>query len=650
MERIEGMVIMKKLNLLKPDKRACYLNAGRGSRVEFLNISEELSEKSLSDDVKNGASVFKELNEYVEKKKDNMSRIIILHGNNLENLYMAANYLAAVCNSRECCFDGEYMDYHYYFGDDTNYESYDYDVEDNVEWIESPGYLPIINGNDINNDNFSVQPFYDVPFVQLGERKYNDDKEPYWLSCCKEPVILKYGGSSVFFIEAVKIFSLAIERFGNNRHVFILMYDALCEDNAVDNNELISSYKVDRLKTITRISVETGADMISVMTDEKAIEKYRRIQFDNWLSCMDMKLAKGVNKTGILKRIAEISDDDRSAYFEKILKYIKKDKDGECVLNKEDFKFLDMMRMSDYSKKDKNYSLEKMENSFIGMENVKKQIRTLVSTMKYAKIREERGLGGNDIHNIHMFVGAPGTAKSSVGEFLGNILAEEGLLPGNNYICVNGAELKGKYLGHTAPKIKALFEEYDIIFIDEAYSLVGNNKDDTDLFAQEALAQLMIELEKYGTRKLVIFAGYGGTDVSGDNNKMYNFLEANPGLKSRINSTIFFESYTADEMVQIVNLLAKQKKYSIEPGTEDMIKEYFEKRVTDSTFGNGREARSLLENAIMNAARRVMLLPESKRTKKKLQELTYEDISNAVKSLYESNIIQKGKRNRVCHF
>ena len=105
------------------------------------------------------------------------------------------------------------------------------------------------------------------------------------------------------------------------------------------------------------------------------------------------------------------------------------------------------------------------------------------------------------------------------------------------------------YVGHSAPKTKALFEKYDVIIIDEAYSIVEYDGK-TDSFGNEAIAQLIIEMEKHSTDKLIIFAGYGGKNVSEKDNRMQAFLDANPGIKSRITSTFYFDSYSADEMAR----------------------------------------------------------------------------------------------------
>ena len=129
--------------------------------------------------------------------------------------------------------------------------------------------------------------------------------------------------------------------------------------------------------------------------------------------------------------------------------------------------------------------------------------------MKFNRLRKEMGMKKSSYHNVHMMLGAPGTAKTTVAKLMGKIMEEEKLLPGSQFTCVNGAELKGMYVGHSAPKTKALFEENDIIVIDEAYSLTGD-RSEPDSFSREAIAQLVIELEEHAEDKLVIFAGYGG--------------------------------------------------------------------------------------------------------------------------------------------
>ena len=130
--------------------------------------------------------------------------------------------------------------------------------------------------------------------------------------------------------------------------------------------------------------------------------------------------------------------------------------------------------------------------------------------------------------------------------------------------------------------------------------------------------------------KLVIFAGYGGKDVSEKDDKMRNFLNANPGIKSRITSTIYFDSYSPSEMVQIFFRIAANQKYSVDIKAQEMLLDYFKHRCAAKNFGNGREARSLLEMAVTFTARRMIENNSKKPSKEEMQIMTFEDVKNAI--------------------
>mgnify|MGYP000213783632 FL=1 len=206
-------------------------------------------------------------------------------------------------------------------------------------------------------------------------------------------------------------------------------------------------------------------------------------------------------------------------------------------------------------------------------------------------------------------------------------------------------ELKGKYVGHSAPNTKKLFENYDVIIIDEAYSIVEENGT-MDSFGNEAIAQLIIELENHSTDKLIIFAGYGG-DVDEKDNRMQTFLNSNPGIKSRITSTFNFKSYSAKEMIEIFKRIAKNSNYIIQNDVDDMIENFFESRVSMRDFGNGREARVLLETAVIYAARRNMELNKEQYTKKDMQTLTNTDIALAIERLRKGYGKSKKNNNTI---
>jgi SpoVK/Ycf46/Vps4 family AAA+-type ATPase len=276
------------------------------------------------------------------------------------------------------------------------------------------------------------------------------------------------------------------------------------------------------------------------------------------------------------------------------------------------------------------------------MDTVKAQIRHILNMMKMNKLRESKGLSANSFHYVFLLLGAPGTAKTTVANIMGKLMKEERLLPGDRFISVNGTELKGMYVGHSAPKTKQIFDQHDIILIDEAYSLAAADCGGMDIFAQEALSQLMIELEKHSRDKLVMFAGYGGENVSKSDNKMLEFLKANPGLRSRINSTIVFPSYKEDEMVKIVHKQAELMDYVLDTRADNLIKKYFAERRKDETFGNGREARRLIETCQYFMAERIFADYKGRCTKTQLKTITFDDVRSAIEKLKGDERAQLG--------
>lgn len=177
-----------------------------------------------------------------------------------------------------------------------------------------------------------------------------------------------------------------------------------------------------------------------------------------------------------------------------------------------------------------------------------------------------------------------------------------------------------------------------------------DTKGGTDSFSNEAIAQLIIELENHATDKLVIFAGYGGMDVQQEDNKMQLFLDANPGIQSRIASTLYFPSYTPDEMVKVFLGIARRNHYSVEDGACVYVKKYFASRVSAKDFGNGREARNLLDTCTMFLADRTMDKDITQIAKEEIMNITAQDVKNAVEYLRESFEIRNHKRENKIGF
>ncbi|NLV22579.1 MAG: AAA family ATPase [Syntrophomonadaceae bacterium] len=284
-----------------------------------------------------------------------------------------------------------------------------------------------------------------------------------------------------------------------------------------------------------------------------------------------------------------------------------KKKSTGTILQPEDFSFISQSLTDLWQNRPQEHNsaaisaVERMNKHIYGLEQIKKQVIETVNVLKLREYREKRGLTTDGLtpHNTCLFIGPPGVGKTEIAKYFAEILFEENLLPGKKFLNLNSAELKGQYVGHTAPRITRLFEEYDAIFLDEAYSLAASHNGQMDIFSQEALAQLCVELEEHARDKLVILAGYGG-DIRAEDNKMWEFLRANPGIASRITFHFNFPRYSPDrEMPEIFKLMAQNAGWILEEGWRDVVVDFFTKRGKDANYGNAREGRRLLEQAIV---------------------------------------------------
>lgn len=683
---------MKRLNLLKPNQHTVFLNGGKGQEVNYLYVPEEITLKVLEHDVNAGALQFKDAYELAKKKP---VRVVFIDCNSKEEGLLAANYIAGVYNEVKCkeafhdCFDDFDIPFEIEDEESVSYGDLEDDISDMYaevnmqelevsdfefsaeddgddgleEWEEHCRRVPIITMEQLTqyeNMHFNSNLFSDNDVVMNG-LSANPRKEPYWLGCTTQPVCILAEVSdsfSPFGGSCLNGLTKYLKRFKNNRHVYVVVVHEQEEDE--DENE--NTVGVDNFydygfsprenirQSIYEAVLEYTASVIDVKCAEDELSKYHELVFRGWAPALGTSLDKNFPVEKICKQIISMRNPEKSVLMEKVYKYVLAQENVNEVLTETDFGIMKKFRLLGVAdpNADGMKSIRKMEDTLIGMDEVKKQVYAIVDVMKYNKKRALRGMGNGGFHNVHLMIGAPGTAKTTIAQMMGNIMKEQKLLPGNRFISINGADLKGMYVGHSAPKTKAYFDNNDIILIDEAYSLTSEER--MDSFSEEAIAQLIIELEKHGMDKLVIFAGYGGKDVSAKDNKMLQFLNANPGIRSRINSTIYFKSYTPEEMVDIAHCQAKNNNFRLTHKADELIYNHFAKRCGAEDFGNGREARSLVENISMEAACRVMRLPDSKQTKRALQELTLSDVKAALNRINDSYEMQNGKERRNCGF
>lgn len=245
-------------------------------------------------------------------------------------------------------------------------------------------------------------------------------------------------------------------------------------------------------------------------------------------------------------------------------------------------------------------------NSLTGLEAVKQEINQLTNLVKVQAIRKERGLNTATINKHLVFSGNPGSGKTTVARLLSQIYKSIGVVTKGHLVEVDRSGLVCGYIGQTATKTAEVIDSAlgGILFIDEAYTLT-NNKGQGD-FGQEAVDTLLKGMEDHRDDLIVICAGY--TEL------MEEFMDSNPGLRSRFSKVLVFEDYNADELIEILKSMCKKQDYKLSSDALNAAKDFFADRVSKhlDTFANARDVRNYLEKAITNQATRIVNISEPK--------------------------------------
>lgn len=369
------------------------------------------------------------------------------------------------------------------------------------------------------------------------------------------------------------------------------------------------TYKVFRDETETKVTAE-GIDDFQLVLLVKALDPEDKYLIELRQGLLEMaETIAGI--AGMNKRMEMTLEDFR-------LRGIKDKEELESKTKKP-------IDKPEISKSESPSSSIDALDSLIGLKQVKKEVLAMKNFIEINRRREEAGLKNPPISYHCVFTGNPGTGKTTVARIVAGIYKELGILKKAHLVETDRSGLIAEYVGQTAVKTNKIIDSAldGVLFIDEAYSLIGAGKED---FGKEAIATLVKRMEDNRDRLVVILAGY--------EDEMQKFIESNPGLHSRFNRYIHFEDYSADELKQIFLRMLREYDFMLEEEAEQVLSVHLESCITNKKkdFGNARYVRNLFEGSIKAQAVRLAASPDS--CKSQLTTITVEDINAAITDVH----------------
>ncbi|MDY0083817.1 MAG: AAA family ATPase [Ignavibacteriaceae bacterium] len=282
-----------------------------------------------------------------------------------------------------------------------------------------------------------------------------------------------------------------------------------------------------------------------------------------------------------------------------------------------------------------NNSIKNLFDEFdnlVGLQNLKQSLKDFISYLEFVKERKAKGIETNENISANcIFLGNPGTGKTTVARILGRFFKAIGLLENGHVVEVDRASLIGEYIGETAQKTEKVINQAlgGILFIDEAYSL-KRDKSPQD-FGQEAIDIILKRMEDYKDKFFVIAAGYP--------EPMEKFINSNPGLKSRFTHHFYFDDYNSNELAEIFRIFSEKEKYAFNEKAEKFLLGKLNPLIdnTDVFFGNARFIRNLFSEAKIELSKRYHLLEDEEKNFTNLNTILVNDIQSAWQNIHNRN-------------
>lgn len=424
----------------------------------------------------------------------------------------------------------------------------------------------------------------------------------------------------------------------NNDNIFIQKINELVKSNS--SNELL--FKSEHFFLSDCISIyrklgekETEKSQFALayyydvlrnnhFADAKNVSEFDKLvvspNFKNFLEKVKVEnTISNVNSSDFIKVLSE----NNNPQLEKVLKHFYNFLQFSFEKSFENSEIANQFFQSEFHKNQlpKDDSLEKVLqelNELIGLDNVKKDVSELINLLEIQKKRTSEGLKNTEITLHTVFLGPPGTGKTSVARLLSRIFKHLGFLSKGQLIETDREGMIAGFVGQTALKVDKVVEESlgGVLFIDEAYALTQNSLGND--YGSEAVNTLIKRMEDHRDDLALVVAGY--------TEPMKIFVESNPGLRSRFNRFFEFNHFSPSELLQIFESIAKKSDFVVTDDAKEKLTDtfelLFEKR--DESFGNARVVRNLFEKCVQNHANRIIKI--KKLSKKTLKTLTEEDI------------------------